>query len=109
MRTNVYFFLQRIKLFNAYAMKKLCEAGIPVLDVYHISAAYPHGTIDGIHYPHFVFYPAEDALEKYFTTWLPLSRPISDLECVACTTSLEEVTINHNSLNASTSFPVLFS
>jgi len=59
---------QRIKLFNAYAMKKLCEAGIPVLDVYHISAAYPHGTIDGIHYPHFVFYPAEDALEKYFTT-----------------------------------------
>ena len=61
-------FFQRIKLFNAYAMKKMCEAGIPVLDVYHISAAYPHGTIDGIHYPHFVFHPAEDALEKYFTT-----------------------------------------
>ena len=61
-------FFQRIKLFNAYAMKKMCEAGIPVLDVYQISAAYPHGTIDGIHYPHFVFHPAEDALEKYFTT-----------------------------------------
>lgn len=57
-------------------MKKMCEAGIPVLDVYHISAAYPHGTIDGIHYPHFVFYPAEEALEKYFTTWLLSSRAI---------------------------------
>ncbi|KAL9952752.1 hypothetical protein ACROYT_G040047 [Oculina patagonica] len=59
---------QRIKLFNAYALKKMCEAGIPVLDVYQISAAYPQGTIDDIHYPHSVFYPAEDALERYFTT-----------------------------------------
>lgn len=49
-------------------MKKMCEAGIPVLDVYQISAAYPQGTIDGVHYPHFVFYPAEDALERYFVT-----------------------------------------
>ncbi|RMX61141.1 hypothetical protein pdam_00016683 [Pocillopora damicornis] len=59
---------QRIKLFNAYAMKKMCEAGIPVLDVYQISAAYPGGTTDGVHFPPFVFYPAEDALERYFTT-----------------------------------------
>ncbi|XP_022787208.1 uncharacterized protein LOC111327316 isoform X2 [Stylophora pistillata] len=57
---------QRIKLFNAYAMKKMCEAGIPILDVYQMSAAYPGGTIDGVHFPPFVFYPAEDALERYF-------------------------------------------
>lgn len=55
-------------MFNAYAMKKMCDAGIPVLDVYQISATYAQGTIDGIHYPHFVFYPAEEALERYFTT-----------------------------------------
>ena len=63
------FAFQRIKLFNAYAMEKMCDAGIPVLDIYQISASYPQGTFDGIHYPHFVFYPAEDALERYFTTW----------------------------------------
>lgn len=62
------FAFQRIKLFNAYAMEKMCDAGIPVLDIYQISASYPQGTFDGIHYPHFVFYPAEDALERYFNT-----------------------------------------
>ena len=62
------FAFQRIKLFNAYAMEKMCDAGIPVLDIYQISASYPQGTFDGIHYPHFVFYPAEGALERYFTT-----------------------------------------
>ncbi|XP_029191254.2 uncharacterized protein LOC114957861 isoform X2 [Acropora millepora] len=59
---------QRIKLFNAYAMSKMCEASIPVLDIYPISASYAEGTIDGIHYPHSVFYSAEEALEKYLTT-----------------------------------------
>ena len=64
----ILFMFQRIKLFNAYVMEKMCQASIPVLDVYQISASYPQGTIDGIHYPHFVFYPAEEALERYFTT-----------------------------------------
>ncbi|XP_068683601.1 uncharacterized protein [Montipora foliosa] len=59
---------QRIRLFNAYAMKRMCEAGIPVLDIYPISSSYADGTVDGIHYPHFVFYPAEEALEKFFMT-----------------------------------------
>lgn len=63
------FAFQRIKLFNAYAMSKMCEASIPVLDIYPISASYAEGTIDGIHYPHSVFYSAEEALEKYLTTW----------------------------------------
>ena len=53
-------------MFNAYAMNKMCEASIPVLDIYPISTSYAEGTIDGIHYPNSVFYSAEEALEKYF-------------------------------------------
>ncbi|KAK3734850.1 hypothetical protein QZH41_011761, partial [Actinostola sp. cb2023] len=57
---------QRIKLFNAYATKKMCTAGFAVLDVYPLSNAYPEGTFDGVHYHARVFYPAEKALENYF-------------------------------------------
>ncbi|XP_048586274.1 uncharacterized protein LOC116618598 isoform X1 [Nematostella vectensis] len=58
---------QRIQLFNAYAMKKMCKAGYAVIDVYPISHAYPEGTNDGVHYNAHAFYPAESALYTYFT------------------------------------------
>lgn len=47
-------------------MKKMCEVGIFVLDVYYISVVYLYGIIDGIYYLYFVFYLVEEVLEKYF-------------------------------------------
>ena len=45
----------------------MCKAGITFLDVYPISASYPAGTKDGIHYNSQVFYPTEELLVGYFT------------------------------------------
>ena len=44
----------------------MCKAGIPVLDIYHLSASYPGGTLDHVHYPNHVFRSAEDLLEESF-------------------------------------------
>ena len=55
----------RISLFNAYTNARLCTAGITILDVFPISASFPEGTRDHVHYHNFVFEPAEDALADY--------------------------------------------
>lgn len=61
-----FIFLQRVKLFNAYSNDVMCKAGVSFLDIYPMSASYPYGTKDGIHYDSKVFYPVEDLLVNYF-------------------------------------------
>ncbi|CAB3981814.1 REDUCED WALL ACETYLATION 1-like [Paramuricea clavata] len=57
----------RVKLFNAYSNEVMCKAGVTFLDIYPISASYPDGTKDGIHYESKVFYPVEELLVSYFS------------------------------------------
>ena len=40
----------------------MCKAGIPVLDVYPMTASYPNGTLDHVHYSDNVQRAAEDQL-----------------------------------------------
>lgn len=56
---------QRITLFNAYANARLCTAGVPILDIFPISASFENGTLDHVHYHNSVFQPVEDALADY--------------------------------------------
>ena len=42
-------------------------AGIPVLDMYPLTAAWPKGTYDSIHYIDKVLEPAVRILEQYLT------------------------------------------
>ena len=65
--TTYLFTFQRIQLYNAFANSAMCAGGISVLDVYPISASYPPGTMDGIHYDSETFYPVIEQLEKYFS------------------------------------------
>ena len=46
-------------------MSAMCEAGIEILDVYHLSASYPGGSIDAVHYNNNVFHAAERVLARY--------------------------------------------
>lgn len=57
----------RIRLFNAYANSKFCSAGIPIFDVYPLTASHPQGPTDGLHYDNNVFKSAEEALEIFLT------------------------------------------
>ena len=59
-------YFQRIQLFNTYAMQAMCQAGIPVLDLFPLSASYVNGTLDYVHYDSKVFRPVEDFLQRYF-------------------------------------------
>ena len=56
-----------MKLFNAYSNEMMCKAGISFLDIYPISASYPAGTMDGIHYIPEAFHPVEKLLVSYFS------------------------------------------
>ena len=57
--------IQRIRLYDAYAMSAMCQAGFAVLDVFPMSASYEPGTYDILHYTNNVFYTAEDELERH--------------------------------------------
>lgn len=57
---------QRALLFNAYAMSKMCEAGIPIIDVFPMTSSVPEKPRDGIHYNINMFKPVEEILLKYF-------------------------------------------
>ena len=50
------------ELFHKYATNAMCQAGIPVLDVYPMTASYPNGTLDHVHYSANVQRAAEDQL-----------------------------------------------
>lgn len=43
----------------------MCKAGIPVLDVYPMTASYPNGTLDHVHYSNNVQRAAEDQLIRF--------------------------------------------
>lgn len=45
----------------------MCMAGIPVLDIYPLTATWPHGTRDHIHYSDDVIEPAVLALERFLS------------------------------------------
>ena len=60
--------IQRIRLFDAYAMSAMCQAGFAVLDLFPLSASYEPGAYDVLHYRDQVFYTAEDELERYART-----------------------------------------
>jgi hypothetical protein len=60
-----YISLQRVRLFDAYAMSAMCKAGLEVLDVFPLTASYMPGTIDIVHYTDDVFNTTEIELEKY--------------------------------------------
>ena len=55
----------RIRLFNAYTNMRLCSEEIPIFDVYPVTASYPLGSIDGLHYHEHVSSPAEEALKDF--------------------------------------------
>ena len=52
----------RLELFHKYATNAMCKAGIPVLDVYPMTASYPNGTLDHVHYNANAQRAAEDQL-----------------------------------------------
>ena len=52
----------RIEVFHKYATNAMCKAGIPVLDVYPMTASYPNGTLDHVHYYANAQRAAEDQL-----------------------------------------------
>ena len=43
----------------------MCRARVAVLDMYPLSAAYPRGTLDNVHYDYQAFEPALEGLEQY--------------------------------------------
>ena len=53
-------------LFNAYSMSAMCNAGIPIIDVFPMTSSYPCKPIDGIHYNITLFKPVEEILQSYF-------------------------------------------
>jgi len=62
-----YITAQRVLLFNAYANAAICQAGIKLLDVYPMTASYPYGTKDGVHYHGNVTTSVETMLYDEFT------------------------------------------
>eukprot|EP00112_Aurelia_sp_Birch-Aquarium-sp1_P022104 Seg6118.2 transcript_id=Seg6118.2/GoldUCD/mRNA.D3Y31 product="hypothetical protein" protein_id=Seg6118.2/GoldUCD/D3Y31 len=60
----------RVQLLNAYSNRKLCSIGIPIFDVFPITASYPKGSLDGLHYDQTLFKPIEDELEHYLRSKL---------------------------------------
>ncbi|XP_057310317.1 uncharacterized protein LOC130648295 [Hydractinia symbiolongicarpus] len=56
---------QRSIMWNAYSREVLCNANIPILDVYYMAASYIPGTLDGVHYVGHVFESAAAAFESF--------------------------------------------
>lgn len=57
---------QRAMLFNAYSMSAMCEAGIPIVDVFPMTSSYPKQPEDGIHFDVKLLEPVIDVLKAYF-------------------------------------------
>ncbi|XP_066019992.1 uncharacterized protein [Pocillopora verrucosa] len=62
-----FFTNQRNQLFHTYATDAMCKAGIPVLDIYPLTTAWPEGTRDSMHYIDKPLEPAIRALERFLT------------------------------------------
>lgn len=57
---------QRAMLFNAFSMSEMCRAGIPIVDVFPMTAGYPHQPEDGIHFDLKLLKPVIEVLKSYF-------------------------------------------
>ena len=55
----------RIRLFNAYANSRLCSTGIDIFDVFTVTASYPKGCSDGVHFLANAFNYPNQAFEFY--------------------------------------------
>ena len=49
-------------MFHKYTTNDMCKVGIPVLDTYKMTASYPDGTLDHVHYNANAQRAAEDQL-----------------------------------------------
>lgn len=58
---------KRNQLFHTHAKEAMCKAGIPVLDIYPLTTAWPEGTRDSMHYIDKPLEPAVRALERFLT------------------------------------------
>ncbi|XP_065666023.1 uncharacterized protein LOC101240934 [Hydra vulgaris] len=58
---------QRVQLFNAYANAAICNADHDLLDIHPLTASYPGGTKDGVHYLPNASVPIENLLNEYFS------------------------------------------
>ncbi|KAL9978836.1 hypothetical protein ACROYT_G016406 [Oculina patagonica] len=63
----------RSQLFHTYATSAMCKAGIPVLDMYPLTASWPDGTRDSIHYADKPMEPAIEVLERFLAEHLQTS------------------------------------
>ena len=64
----IFYFCQRIQLFNAYANAAMCNADILVLDAEPLTSSFPQGTKDGIHYETHVLKPIENIFQHALLT-----------------------------------------
>ncbi|XP_066921499.1 uncharacterized protein [Clytia hemisphaerica] len=62
-----YLTSQRVELFNAYANSMICTQGHHLLDIYPLTASFPSGTKDGVHYHRNAQKPMEEMLTEYFS------------------------------------------
>ena len=53
----------------------MCKAGLPVLDVYPLTASYPGCAGDVVHLPNSVYYDVEEFLEHYSASEFGISNP----------------------------------
>ena len=60
------FLFKRTELFNAFANSAMCNAGIPILDVFPITASTWKQPEDGIHYEISLLKPVDNVLINYF-------------------------------------------
>lgn len=61
-------------MFHKYAVSRMCKAGIPVLDVYSMTASYPDGTLDHVHYNEEAQRAAEDQLIAFVSQEIKKKR-----------------------------------
>lgn len=73
-------------MFHKYAVSAMCKAAIPVLDVYPMTASYPNGTLDHVHYSDNVQKAAEDQLMTFIA--VEIERRNWELQWI---THLEEI------------------
>ena len=75
-----FFYHQRLELFHKYATNAMCHAGIPVLEVYSMTASYPNVTLDHVHYSANAQRAAEDQLLAFIMEEMKKTSSWRDLE-----------------------------
>ena len=73
-----FFYHQRLELFHKYTTNAMCKVGIPVLDTYQMTASYPDGTLDHVHYNANAQRAAEDQLLAFIMEEMKKTSSWSD-------------------------------